>query len=66
LIRIFKATTIKNLNIFGAREGFLFEFPNLNIVYKFGGILLLGLAHLLAARFRFSLPGMVTRYRAPP
>jgi hypothetical protein len=53
LFKIFKSISNQSLNIFGAIEGFLFEFASLNGVWKFGGILLLGRAHLSAARFHF-------------
>jgi hypothetical protein len=51
MFRIFKSIAMQSMNICGAREGFFFEFAILNGIWKFGGILLLGRAHLSAARF---------------
>jgi hypothetical protein len=51
LIIIFKSSVIRNFNIFGAREGFLFEFETFNGIWKFGGILLPGRAYQSAAQW---------------
>jgi hypothetical protein len=60
LLKIFNYSHIQSMNIFGVREGFLFEFTSLSGVWKFENHLT-GLARMLAARFR-----LTARSRAPP
>jgi hypothetical protein len=51
LFQIFNSICMQSLNIFEAREDFLFEFTTLSGVWKFERIFLLSQAHLSAAHF---------------
>jgi hypothetical protein len=53
LFKIFKSSRMQSLNIFGAREGFTFEFTSLSGVWKFENHLT-GRARMSVAHFRLT------------